>query len=230
MKAAYIFGICVWTVGVHNQEQEKEIIMLKHGILGLLNYGDMTGYEIMGVFRESLSHFWVAQTSQIYRELQVLEKNGWVQTTHVLQDNKPDKNVLSITEEGRQELLRWLAEDEGKRHVRSPLLMKTFFRGEYTIDENLEFFQKIMDSSTVFPRGKEAADTSSDIYEKQLASPQRAMFWRFTIEYGFMYEEMLRTWCQHCIEELEAVKQSLEGDEGSEAGRQNNAPKVDSET
>ena len=47
--------------------------MLKHGILGLLSYGDMTGYQIMTVFRDSLSHFWVAQTSQIYREMQGLE-------------------------------------------------------------------------------------------------------------------------------------------------------------
>ena len=43
--------------------------MLKHGILGLLNYGDKTGYEIMRVFRDSLNHFWTAQTSQIYREV-----------------------------------------------------------------------------------------------------------------------------------------------------------------
>ena len=28
--------------------------MLKHGILGLLSYGDMTGYQIMTVFRDSL--------------------------------------------------------------------------------------------------------------------------------------------------------------------------------
>ncbi len=48
--------------------------MLKHGILGLLNYHDMTGYEIMEVFRDSLRFFWSAQTSQIYRELQTLEK------------------------------------------------------------------------------------------------------------------------------------------------------------
>ena len=48
--------------------------MLKHGILGLLNYGDKTGYEIMTVFRDSLNHFWTAQTSQIYRELQTMEK------------------------------------------------------------------------------------------------------------------------------------------------------------
>lgn len=31
--------------------------MLKHGILGLLNYHDMTGYEIMEVFRDSLRFF-----------------------------------------------------------------------------------------------------------------------------------------------------------------------------
>lgn len=28
--------------------------MLKYGILGLLNYQDMTGYEVMEVFRDSL--------------------------------------------------------------------------------------------------------------------------------------------------------------------------------
>lgn len=58
--------------------------MLKHGILGLLNYGDMTGYEIMTVFRDSLSHFWTAQKSQIYRELQALEKNGWIRHSFLL--------------------------------------------------------------------------------------------------------------------------------------------------
>ena len=39
--------------------------MLKHGILGLLNYGEMTGYEIMMAFRDSLQFFWMANTSRI---------------------------------------------------------------------------------------------------------------------------------------------------------------------
>ena len=50
--------------------------MLKHGILGLLNYGDMSGYEIREVFQDSLNYFWTAQTSQIYREIGVLEQNA----------------------------------------------------------------------------------------------------------------------------------------------------------
>ena len=63
--------------------------MLKHGILGLLNYQEMTGYEIMEVFRDSLNYFWDAKTSQIYRELQGLEKKNWVSKTIVPQYGKP---------------------------------------------------------------------------------------------------------------------------------------------
>ena len=50
--------------------------MLKHGILGLISTGDKTGYEIMTVFRDSLKHFWTAQTSQIYRELRTMERRA----------------------------------------------------------------------------------------------------------------------------------------------------------
>ena len=68
--------------------------MLKHGILGLLNYGEMTGYEIMTAFRDSLQFFWMANTSQIYRELQNLKKNGFVTDRKVEQQSKPDKNIF----------------------------------------------------------------------------------------------------------------------------------------
>ena len=74
--------------------------MLKQGILGLLNYGNMTGYEIKTIFQQSLNYFWTVQTSQIYRELQSLEKVGWVTSTHVTQKGKPDKKVFSITNDG----------------------------------------------------------------------------------------------------------------------------------
>ncbi len=31
--------------------------MLKHGFLGLLNYGGCTDYELMEIFRDSLAYF-----------------------------------------------------------------------------------------------------------------------------------------------------------------------------
>jgi len=62
--------------------------------LGLLNYGDMTGYEIMKVFRDSLSFFWTANTSQIYRELNTLKKDGFVTDIVVNKPESPTKKCF----------------------------------------------------------------------------------------------------------------------------------------
>lgn len=180
--------------------------MLKHGILGILNYGEMTGYDIMMAFRASLSHFWMAQTSQIYRELQTLEKNGWINSTHIVQESRPDKNMLSITDAGRAELLRWLKEEGQKENVRNPMLMKTFFRGECSIDENIDFFKRFAGQISIFPKGSDTANEARKEYEKILDNPEKAVYWQFTIEFGLMYEKMLREWSEHCIRELEALK------------------------
>ena len=187
----------MWTIGGN---------MLKHGILGLLHYGDMTGYEIMTVFRDSLSHFWTAQKSQIYRELQALENNGWIKTTHIEQEGKPDKNILSITDEGRKELLHWLREDTVNNLIRSPMLMKTFFRGECGIDENIAYFRSLAKRETVFPKGSEVTGEVSESYRKKINDPLKALYWKFTIDFGVMYERMLEEWCDNCANELERLK------------------------
>ncbi len=180
--------------------------MLKHGILGLLNYGDMTGYEIMTAFRGSLSHFWTAQTSQIYRELQALEREGWATAKFVEQKSRPDKKVLSITESGKNELKRWL-QDEQPAKVRMPFLMKTFFRGECSREENIAFFRAIAEDSAAFPNGSEAAYAAAEHYGALVGDGDKTMFWRFTIEFGRMYEEMVRRWSEQCIRELERASQ-----------------------
>lgn len=180
--------------------------MLKHGILGLLNYGDMTGYEIKTVFEDSLSHFWQAQTSQIYRELQSLEKNGWIKSTHVKQDGKPDKNVLSITKDGRDELKKWLLDDSKSDPIRSPMLMKVFFRGECGLDENIEYFKSLPQKECVFPDAGELVSNKSNEYVNNIDDPLKALYWKFTIDFGVMYEKMIKEWCAKCVDELEAIK------------------------
>lgn len=180
--------------------------MLKHGILGLLNYGNMTGYEIMIVFRDSLSYFWQAQTSQIYRELQVLEKNGWIQSNHIEQNNKPDKNLLSITDAGRKELKKWLQEDESKSMIRNQLLLKTFFRGECSIDENIEYFKSIPKNEQVFPDGTNELIEKNRKYQQNIGDPLKALYWKFTVDFGLMYEKMLKDWSENCLHELEEIK------------------------
>jgi len=183
--------------------------MLKHGILGLISNGDKTGYEIMTVFRDSLKHFWTAQTSQIYRELQAMEKAGWISQTHISQTGKPDKNVFSITPSGREELLQWLRDDNLPSSVKNPFLMKTFFMGELPVEENIAFFKGFRDAA-VFPDDGKQASASADMYRHAVDRPEKAIYWKLTIEFGRMYEKMQREWCAYCIQELEKLQRMEE--------------------
>ena len=180
--------------------------MLKHGILGLISNGDKTGYEIMSVFRDSLRHFWTAQTSQIYRELQTMENAGWIRQTRVAQEGKPDKNVFSITPAGHDELLRWLRRDDDlPAGFKNPLLMKVFFMGELPLDENIASFKALLDAS-VFPDEGQQAAAKADMYRQAVDHPEKAIYWKFTIEFGRMYEKMQHAWCAYCIQELEKMQ------------------------
>ena len=183
--------------------------MLKHGILGLISNSSKTGYEIMTVFRDSLNHFWTAQTSQIYRELQAMEKSGWISQTHVPQSGRPDKNVFSITPAGHEELLRWLRENNIPAAVRNPFLMKTFFMGELPVEENIAFFKAFRDAS-VFPDEGEQASADAEMYRQAVNDPEKAVYWKLTIEFGRMYEKMQREWCEYCISELEGLRRMKE--------------------
>ncbi len=177
--------------------------MLKHGILGLLNYGDMTGYEIMEVFRDSLNYFWDAKTSQIYRELQSLEQKELARKTVVEQTGKPDKNVYSITPSGKEELLRWLADDNPCLQIKIPVLMKVFFLGEKSAEENIQYFKSVIESRRNILKGMEAAPEYIKAYADMIGQSDKAFYWQMTLEYGRKSMEMQIKWAEECIRRLE---------------------------
>lgn len=187
----------------------KEIlIMLKHGILGLLTYGDMSGYEIRTVFKDSLNYFWKAQTSQIYRELNVLEKNGWIEKQTVEQDGRPDKNICSITDEGRKELLRWLSDPnlDVEMDKRTPTLMKTFFMGELPISDSLKFFRRLNQEFRDDLEDLQEADNSIVYYQDRIPNKKDALFWQMTADFGKRYMQMYLDWTEDCIQLLENLE------------------------
>lgn len=180
--------------------------MLKHGILGLLNYGSMTGYEITRTFRDSLHYFWSAQTSQVYRELQTLKKNGWATDEVIAQSDRPDKKLFSITDSGREEFMRWLSEGGFDLELRSPLLMRTFFRGELPTEENIAYFAKMAAMLSAFLDGFQSEPPHIAQYAELINDPSKALYWKMTVEFGVMYAEMMRNWAEKCMKELEEMK------------------------
>lgn len=178
--------------------------MLKHGILGLLSYGDKTGYEITELFKQSLNYFWTAQTSQIYRELQALEKHGFATATVVPQTGKPDKKVFSITEQGYRELQRWLMEDKISFDTNKPMLMKVFFMGESKTEENLAFFYDLKSQCESYLKLMEPVIKR---FSQEQQDPRgKAIYWRMTEEYGRKHLYMTMKWIDECIKELEDLQ------------------------
>lgn len=177
--------------------------ILKHGILGLLSYTDMTGYQLMTVFRDSLNYFWTVQTSQIYRELQNMKASGWVSDVAVEQTDRPDKKVFSLTEAGRAELEKWLAEDYRQRSVKNELLMKTFFLGEREPEKNIEFFRGLTAYSGEMKRNIEKNAAVSAAYADMMGAPEKKAYWDMTAEFGMMYADMLGEWSRKCVKKLE---------------------------
>ncbi len=177
--------------------------MLKHGILGLLNYGPMTGYEINEAFDKSLGFFWQAQKSQIYRELGALEERGWICRRTIAQEGKPDKNLCELTDSGRDELVSWLRDADLGPDMRSGTLMHTFFMGDLPREENIPAFRRLLEQCEHNLAGLQVVDSIIDQVERELDSPERALYWRMTIDFGRRYVRMNADWARDCIRKLE---------------------------
>lgn len=97
---------------------------LRHAILVLLQDQEASGYDLAREFASSIGLVWNATHQQIYLELGKLNEQHKVDFRHVPQEGKPDKKLYRITEEGRQELVRWLRKPAGPARVRDAFMVK----------------------------------------------------------------------------------------------------------
>ncbi len=88
---------------------------LTHAILVSLSEQSGSGYELARRFDRSIGYLWSATHQQIYRTLRVMEKDGWVRATPVVQQGRPDKKIYTVSENGRAELSRWIGDSTDRR-------------------------------------------------------------------------------------------------------------------
>ncbi len=181
--------------------------MLKHGILGLLNYGEMTGYEINETFKNSLNYFWPAQTSQIYRELNTLETNGWITKRVVEQSKKPNKNVCSITDEGRKELYSWLSNLEIDIDMHSSILMRVFFMGNLPVNDSEKYFEQLNEQYENVLNYLQKTDEAINSYQQVITDEKSALFWQMTSDFGKRYAQLYIDWSKHCLDLLTELEE-----------------------
>lgn len=112
---------------------------LKYAILGLVNREPKTGYDIKKAFDDrALTNFWHAEHSQIYPELAKLVKEGMLDCSTVIQGQKMEKKLYTITSAGKKEFESWLEDDVPiERTYKDIFRLRTFFSDELDPDKYL---------------------------------------------------------------------------------------------
>jgi DNA-binding PadR family transcriptional regulator len=79
---------------------------IRHGLLALLERGQMYGYQLRAAFEESTGSTWPLNIGQVYTTLARLERDGLVRS---LPENDGGQRPYEITDEGRTDLALWFA-------------------------------------------------------------------------------------------------------------------------
>lgn len=115
--------------------------VLKYAILGLLEQEKQTGYDIAAAFKGALGQFWSAKHSQIYPELKKLVAEGLIEFETVIQGEKLEKKLYSLTVTGEAELKEWMQRLEAVDvSHKDEFMLKTFFLSSMKKEEAKELF------------------------------------------------------------------------------------------
>jgi len=182
---------------------------LDYAILGFLNYGEFSGYDLKKAFDASISHFWSANQSQIYRTLARLSEEGWVGMAVVEQDERPNRKVYHITEAGKAALQQWLAMPLPFETEHSATLIQIFFSAQRdttavlaALQQQAEALQARLDRFESIPKQAEA-------YMQQINSEREVFFWTLTLDYGMQVNRAKLAWVEAAIRK---IQETLPGD------------------
>ena len=179
---------------------------LKYILLGMLSRPH-SGYDLKKEFNQSLRNFWNAELSQIYPQLQKLERDGLLTSKQVVSSNGPPRRVYSRSAKGRRALLAWLADGPNVGEERISYLAQVFFLSEVgDIEESIRFMRDLRDhmarwleSMRDVERQWQAEDPR---YPDQL--PDAEFYPQLTLALGLKKVQCNVEWCDECIARLEA--------------------------
>jgi len=100
---------------------------LRYALIALLTGRSMTGYDISKSFSQSVAHVWHAPDSQIYPELNRMERDGLLASVEVAWGKKGKKKEYHVTEAGLAAFREWMDAPLELRRQRDPAYLKAAY-------------------------------------------------------------------------------------------------------
>lgn len=180
--------------------------MLKYILLGGLSYQALTGYQLKQFVDSSAKHFWYAQTSQIYRTLDALEKEELLTSEIQEQEDRPDRRLYHITPAGRADLQTWLAEPMTEiAPTKDALLVRLFFAAQLdkeTVLMQLRLQRSLHQRQLGLYRNEIPA-MIRESHERQPELKRDALMWDITRRNGELIEQAYIQWLDEAIHRIE---------------------------
>jgi len=174
----------------------------RYALLGMLSLAPMSGYDLKKATDISIGHFWQENYAQIYPMLKQLMKED-LTTSHVeKQEGKPDRHVYTLTDKGRKELQRWLAEPVDYQIYRSELLLKLFFAGQAPLPVSEEHVRQYRERQVRLLQVLKELEAN---LKENFSDDPNAPYWVMTLNYGWHNARASVDWCDETLAAFEKL-------------------------
>lgn len=151
-------------------------------LLGFLQFGPRTGWQVTEIAQLCLGEFWNLTRSQVYRELRALADRGLVT---VGEKGARDATPYAITDAGRRAFEDWLQLEPAPDTMRSPFAVKMFFSEQLSPETRRRFVQleqRRNDERLAFYR------------QLETATAELTNFAPLLLQFGIGYRELAASW------------------------------------
>ncbi|MGD9619038.1 MAG: PadR family transcriptional regulator [Mycolicibacterium sp.] len=168
---------------------------LRFAALGLLAQRPGSGYDLLKRFENSMANVWPATQSQLYGELNKLADSGLIEVAEV---GPRGRKEYRVTDSGRTELVRWIADARDDPPSRRPDLLRVFLLGELPAADSRSyvraFAQHAADELKRLEQLRDSIDwgnTDADFYG------------RAALEFGLRYAAMEERWARWLLTSID---------------------------
>jgi PadR family transcriptional regulator AphA len=185
------------------------ISTLGYALLTLLARESLSGYDLAQRMKRPLGFFWQAQHSQIYPELAHLEEQRCVSHQVIVQEDRPQKKLYTITEVGRAMLKAWVTQPPPLPLERNELLLKAYAVWLADREQAVELFRA--QEKLHAERLALYEQIQVGIEQEHGGRPHHGepLFGDYaTVRMGVAYEREYVTWCRWMIEQLQQGPES----------------------
>jgi PadR family transcriptional regulator AphA len=172
----------------------------EYAVLGLLAFGERSGYDLARAADRSIAYIWAPSRSQIYKVLPRLVERGLATRREVAQRGLPDKAVYRVTDAGRDALREWIAEVEPEPPSTAVFLLKVLF-GDFGPEEaaigHVEAYRDLMQR-----RLAEFEEIDRN------PAPERTEYGRIALHHGIARVRATVEWAEAALASLAVSRRS----------------------